>query len=186
LDSETIITRIIYAEPKGIYNAYNIGASYATSDWIMFLGGDDFVLPSLNILIKNLQSFATYDAIACWVVYGTKGILKPFHIKHGLVFQNWCHQGVVYKKKLFRFFKYDERYPIQADHKFNIEISKIHKIKYLDLTISYFNTEGISQTQPDPLFYHDMPMIVKNSFGYFWSLVSIFRRILGKVKRKLV
>jgi glycosyltransferase involved in cell wall biosynthesis len=185
MNNSSIRISLIYSEPKGIYNAYNLGSSLATSKWIMFLGGDDFVFPSLNYLLKNLESFNSYDAIVCQVVFGGKSILKPFRLKQGLIFRNWCHQGVIYKKTLFDSFKYDEIYPMQADHKFNIEISKKHKIKFSNLVISYFNDDGLSQTYTDWAFYKDMPIIVKGSFGYFWSLISIIRKLLGKINRKL-
>lgn len=186
LKNSSINILLIYIAPSGIYNAYNLGVSKANGKWVMFLGGDDFVFPSINHILKKLDSFDLYDAIVCRVVFGTKGILKPLKFKQGLVFRNWCHQGVIYKKSLFDIFKYDERYRIQADHKFNIEICKNHKIKFSDLIISYFNTEGLSQTNTDWQFYNDMPIIIKKSFGNLWSLTSSIRRTLGKVKRILI
>tara|TARA_B110000971_G_C20015932_1_gene503945 strand:- start:1208 stop:1924 length:717 start_codon:yes stop_codon:yes gene_type:complete len=183
INNSAIRMSLIYSEPKGIYNAYNLGSSLATSKWIMFLGGDDFVFPSLLHILKNLERLSSYDAIVCQVVFGTKSILKPIRFKQGLIFRNWCHQGVIYKKALFNSFKYDEKYPIQADHKFNIEISKECKIKFSNLVISYFDTEGVSQTNTDWAFYRDMPKIVQGSFGYFWSVISIIRKLPGKIKR---
>lgn len=186
LKNSSISISLIYAEPRGIYNAYNLGVSKANGKWIIFLGGDDFLFPSLKYILNNLDSYDAYDAIVCPVVFGTKGILKPLKFKQGLVFRNWCHQGIIYKKSLFNIFRYDEKYRIQADHKFNIEICKDHKIMFSDLVISYFNTEGLSQTNTDWLFYKDMPQIVKKSFGNFWSFISSARRTLGKVKRILI
>jgi hypothetical protein len=177
--------KFVFSTPKGIYNAFNIGVQNAAGNWIMFFGGDDLVLPSMRNLLSELSLEDTlYDAIVCNVAFGDKGLFKPFKSKHGLIFKNWCQQGVLYNRNIFSSLSFDEKYPIQADHKFNIEVSKLNnKIKYNNIIVAYFNTNGISQTINDVAFRSDMPAIVSTNFGALWGYLTILRRFSGSVKR---
>jgi len=180
--------KFIYAAPKGIYNAFNIGVKNASGSWIMFFGGDDLILPSLSNLLNELEvAYVSYDAIICNVAFGDQGVFKPLKSKYGLIFRNWCQQGVLYNKRIFSSLTFDERYPIQADHKFNMEIfaNNNSKVKYIEIIIAYFNTSGISQSVTDINFWTDMPKIVSENYGSFWAFVSRSRRSLGKLRRSL-
>jgi hypothetical protein len=137
-------------------------------------------------LLAKLDLFSqAYDAIVCRVAFGNKGLFKPFKSKYGLVFRNWCQQGVLYNREVFSFFTFDETYPIQADHKFNIEISSksMSRILYEDIIVSYFNTSGISQSVHDTSFRRDMPAIVSANLGPIWGGVSVLRRMFGSLRR---
>lgn len=177
--------KFVFAEPKGIYHAFNVGIRHSSGFWVMFFGGDDLVLPSLNTLLLKLnQDYLIYNAVVANVVFGDKGVFKPFKNKYGLIFKNWCQQGVLYNRNLFEKFSFDEKYKIQSDHKFNIEISsnKNSKILYLNDIISYFNTSGLSQSKHDYEFRKDMPTIIKNNYGFLYSWVAILRRSMGDLK----
>jgi glycosyltransferase involved in cell wall biosynthesis len=179
--------KLVHTEPRGIYNAFNVGINYSTGSWVMFFGGDDMLLPSLNNLLERLDdSYLKYNAIVCKVVFGDKGIFSPYKNKFGLIFKNWCQQGVLYNRSIFKEFIFDESYIIQSDHKFNIEIScSINaNILYLNDIISFFNTSGLSQGTHDWEFRKDMPYIVKTNFGLFWGGVTILRRTLGSMKKR--
>lgn len=175
---------IEYIEPRGIYNAFNHGVNRATGKWIMFFGGDDFLLPSISDLLIELD-IKKYDcsAIVCNVVFGNKKIFKPFTSKFGLIFRNWCQQGVLYNKSIFSNLSFDEKYPIQADHKFNIEVSAYpnNNIIYFDKVIAFFNTNGISQSVIDKKFRSDFPTIIKTNFGVLFGLITYFKRELSNI-----
>jgi glycosyltransferase involved in cell wall biosynthesis len=168
-----------YLEPKGIYNAFNFGISKSTAKWVMFFGGDDFLLPSISGLLMELEK-KNYDfsAIVCKVIFGNKGVFSPYKSKYGLIFKNWCQQGVIYNKILFESLLFDENYKMQADHKFNIEISSnpLNRILYLDDVISYFNNEGVSQTINDINFRADFPNIISVNFGKFFGFFTFLKR----------
>ncbi|MES2372511.1 MAG: glycosyltransferase [Bacteroidota bacterium] len=180
--------KIFYSEPKGIYNAFNFGLSKASGEWIMFFGGDDLVLPSFGYILSNIYSGnLNCDVLVCNVVFGKSGLFKPFKNRYGLIFRNWCQQGVIYNKKVFVDNKFDEKYPIQADHKFNIEISanSNFKIRYYDTIIAYFSTDGISQNSIDSNFWENMPKIISKNFGSFWGFICLVRRNIGMLIRKI-
>ena len=171
-----------FTEPKGIYNAFNFGISKAKGKWIMFFGGDDLILPSMNELLNQIEKQqSNVAAIVSNVVFGDKQIFQPFRSKYGLIFKNWCQQGVLYNNKVFVALLFDEKYPIQADHKFNIQIAARWKnqIKYIPNVISYFNISGISQTVNDLEFRKDLPSIISNNFGKFWGTVTLLKRWLA-------
>jgi glycosyltransferase involved in cell wall biosynthesis len=171
-----------FAEPKGIYNAFNFGILKAKGKWIMFFGGDDLILPSMNELLNQIEKQQSNEAaIVSNVVFGDKQIFQPFRSKYGLIFKNWCQQGVLYNNKVFVGLLFDEKYPIQADHKFNIQIASRWKnqIKYIPNVISYFNISGISQTVNDLEFRKDLPSIISNNFGKFWGTVTLLKRWLA-------
>ena len=171
-----------FTEPKGIYNAFNFGISKAKGKWIMFFGGDDLILPSMNELLNQIEKQQSNEAaIVSNVVFGDKQIFQPFRTKYGLIFKNWCQQGVLYNNKVFVGLLFDEKYPIQADHKFNIQIAARWKnqIKYIPNVISYFNISGISQTVNDLEFRKDLPSIISNNFGKFWGTVTLLKRWLA-------
>lgn len=175
-----------FLEPNGIYNAFNYGISKSSGQWVMFFGGDDFLLPSFNELLSDIESNKfNHSAIVCNVIFGDK-IFKPFKSKYGLIFKNWCQQGVLYNRLVFRNLKFDENYPIQADHKFNIEICNDQKfnIKYYNKVIAYFNTNGISQNVVDRKFRSDFPSIVKSNFGLFFGILTYIKRELSNVLKK--
>ena len=168
-----------FTEPKGIYNAFNFGISKAKGKCIMFFGGDDLILPSMNELLNQIEKQqSNVAAIVGNVVFGDKQIFQPFRSKYGLIFKNWCQQGVLYNNKVFVALLFDEKYPIQADHKFNIQIAARWKnqIKYIPNVISYFNISGISQTVNDLEFRKDLPSIISNNFGNFWGTVTLLKR----------
>ncbi len=179
-----------FAKARGIYNAFNFGITKARGKWIMFFGGDDLLLPSMSDLLAQITCDKYNEAaIVCQVVFGNKGIFKPLRSKYGLIFKNWCQQGVLYNYKVFDELLFDEKYPIQADHKFNIEIAdrQGYEVKYIKKVIAYFNINGISQSITDIEFRRDMPTIISENFGKFWGMVTLFKRWLAdRVKNRKI
>jgi glycosyltransferase involved in cell wall biosynthesis len=175
-------------KPNGIYNAFNFGLSKTTGDWIMFFGGDDLILPSLNNLLYEIKAYhKPYAVIVCKVVFGQNKIYSPVKNKLGLIFRNWCQQGVLYNKVVFNKYTFDEQYPILADHKFNIQIfsDKEFKIKFTTSVISYFNLTGVSQNRVDIKFRRDMAKIISENFGNLYGFLTYFKIRLGNRLKKL-
>lgn len=181
--SEKTIT-IVSERPNGIYSAYNKGIQIAKYDWIMFFGQDDIILPNLASIVED-PNFAEYDLIVNPVVFGDRGVLYPIKNRLGLIFRNWCHQGVIYKKAVFADRKYNQRYSIQGDHEFNIYACKKYRAKYSSVIVSYFSTEGTSQSRTDHVFKREMHSIIKENFGAIAMVLSKIRSLVGLVIRSL-
>ena len=175
---------IIYQKPNGIYNAYNKGIENAKFDWLMFFGQDDIILPSLAFIFVS-RNLIDSDLIVNPVVFGDNGVLYPIKNYLGLILKNWCHQGVIYRKGVFKDRLYNQKYKIQGDHEFNIYASKNFRIKYSSVVVSYFSTSGTSQTFTDQIFKQEMHSIIKNNFGFVPMILSLVRSFIGSIIRKL-
>lgn len=147
-----------YSEPdKGIYDAMNKGIAKAHGEWLYFIGSDDWLLDS-NVL----QSVFSLGIDKYDVVYGeTESDLPDFcrgewtlkNIKH-----NRCHQAIFYKKYLFeQLGLYNLKYPILADHDFNLKwfLNKNIKSKYIGIQIAKFSMGGASSSTKKDNFISD-------------------------------
>lgn len=174
--------KFIFSEPNGVYKAFLTGVPISDGEYIIFSGGDDFFMPGLSQIISIFSNNNTPDVIVSPVCFGNERLLIPPKTKLGIILKNWCQQGVLYRKELFKHHQFDSSYPIQADHKFNIELMgaelNIHYSKYIS---AYFSCGGISQTKPDSSFWKDMPRIVSKNFGRHYGVVCQLRKLVGYI-----
>ncbi|MBO7432858.1 MAG: glycosyltransferase [Salinivirgaceae bacterium] len=147
-----------YSEPdKGIYDAMNKGIAKAQGEWLYFIGSDDWLLNN-NVLQSVFSSeIDKYD-----VMYGeAESDLPDFcrgewtlkNIKH-----NRCHQAIFYRKYLFeQLGLYNLKYPILADHDFNLKwfLNKNIKSKYIGVQIAKFSMGGASSSTKKDSFIND-------------------------------
>jgi len=171
--------------PRGVYAAFTAGVGISDGDYILFSGGDDFFMPGLNKVLSTISEGkgAQPDVIVSPVCFGDERLLLPVKTRLGIVLKNWCQQGVLYRKDIFDKYHFDDRYPIQADHKFNIELlgSSELTIHYSNYISAYFSCGGMSQTKPDLCFWRDMPSIVSTNFGWAYAVICRIRKIVGYI-----
>ena len=180
---------IIYSfPPKGIYSAYNIGVRSALGKYVMFLGHDDFLLPSfVQFLSSGVVSSEQYDVIIGRVVVENRGVVIPPKHFFALIFTNWVHQGMLYRREIFEIYTYRPEFKIQADHDLNIKLAKRNNRFYFsELIFSYFSTGGLSSNAIDYRFRTEMPRIISEQFGLAWGLVCYARRFAGDLKSKII
>jgi glycosyltransferase involved in cell wall biosynthesis len=176
--------KVIHMESKGAYSAYNRGLDTELGRYVLFLGVDDIVLPGLDdVLGIMVSSIPAPDIIACRAFMQDRGLSCPSRVRGSLVFRNWCQQGLLYRTTLFADRRFDPKYVVQADHKFNIEVvaRKGAVIAYRRDTICYFAKGGLTNQQPDLQFRRDMPNIVKDAYGRTFWLLALARRALANV-----
>ena len=179
---------IIYKHtpPNGVYNAYELGISIAEGDFLIFSGGDDFYMPALSTILEDISPEVELnpDVIAAKVCFGDDKLLPPSKSKFTMVMKNWCQQGVLYKREVFKSFRFNPLYKIQADHYLNIQLmgSDNIRISFKDNIIAYFSSGGISQSQPDLNFWRDMPFVVYKNFGLIYALICYARRAFGYLR----
>lgn len=177
--------KFIHAAPNGVYAAFSAGVAASEGNYIIFSGGDDFFMPGLNRILNLIPKMREKQSslIVSPVCFGDDRLLLPSKSKLGIVLKNWCQQGVLYRSDIFEKYRFDEKYPIQADHKFNIELlgAKDISIQYTDVVVAYFSCGGMSQTKPDLLFWKDMPSIVLSNFGWIYATVCRLRMMVGYV-----
>lgn len=177
--------KFIDTAPQGVYAAFTAGVAASEGSYIIFSGGDDFFMPGLNKILKLIPEMREKQSslIVSPVCFGDDRLFLPSKSKLGILLKNWCQQGVLYRSDIFEKYHFDEKYPIQADHKFNIELlaSNNISIQYTDFIVAYFSCGGMSQTKPDLLFWKDMPSIVLSNFGWIYATVCRLRMMVGYV-----
>ncbi len=100
--------RYIWAEPKGIYQAMNVGWKAAQGEFIIFLNAGDFFASSKSTftLISNIQpdvDFVAYPVIHVnseKIVYAIS-VPRVLHLGRAESHAIMNHQGVVLKRSLF-------------------------------------------------------------------------------------
>ena len=66
------IANLISIEDDGIYDAWNKALDYIKDGWIIFLGADDFLLPSITNFIEevnNKYQYNSYNLISGMTIY---------------------------------------------------------------------------------------------------------------------
>ncbi|MGB8013696.1 MAG: glycosyltransferase [Terriglobales bacterium] len=187
--------------PRGIYDAYNRGIDDARTPYVMVMGVDDLLLPGLDTVIdamidakNDTKTDAKTGAMAaggrphmvaaCALMQGI-GIMRPSRFRWGLIFKNWCQQGLLYRTDTFVARRFDCRYPVQADHKFNMELVSDPRtvICHRDEVICHFAAGGLSQTIHDWAFREDMPEMVRACYGWpFWIVALAKKWVASGVK----
>lgn len=153
-------TRIkVYSEPdEGIYDAMNKGIGKAQGEWLYFIGSDDYLCDA-NVFKKVFSKIEITDDI----IYGNV-VSKLPEKNYGewsleTLEYNRCHQAIFYKKDIFeKFGLYNLKYKILADHDFNLNwmLNSYIQKKYIDLSIAYYNCNGISSKSVNDGFYDDL------------------------------
>ncbi len=142
--------KIVFDEEKGVYNAINLGLSYANGQKILILHGDNFLTRDGPELIeKNIN----YDNIQFGCNYILKEKYKKFLFSR-INFLNLLaglyppHPGLIMKKiDYYQLNYYNENYLICSDFDFYLKIykSKI-KIKYITNEIINTPLGGLSSS----------------------------------------
>lgn len=143
---------------EGIYNAMNKGIARATGEYIHFLNSGD-TLYSIDVYRQILPRLGGED-----IVYGNISktdhgkiiIDRGFHSNHITCYQmisgTIFHPAAFIKKNLFSSVgKYDENLKIVSDWKFFFEAIVLHQssVKYVNITVANFDTEGISSSNQE-------------------------------------
>lgn len=149
------ITHLVSENDNGIYHAMNKGITLAKGDYIIFMnGGDSFF--NTNVLSALFNN----DDVSEDIIYGNVSYLSPSgnsYIRHHpknitrLYFTNngINHQSAFCKTTLFtNLGGFDTKYSVAADYDFFARAILMHNCsrRHFDVTISYFYSDGVSQT----------------------------------------
>lgn len=167
----------------GRYQAMNKGIKLAKGKYLLFLNAGD-TLASSDILKQVFTTPHTAD-----ILYGdtnmvessaksTTWSLKNFPInKQFFIDRTLFHQSTFIKKAIFdKYGYYDEKLQIVGDFELFIRTIIIHHAttEYLPLTISNYDTHGISSTMSDEFLAERAKVITKHYSGivYFYHLLK--------------
>lgn len=152
--------RIIIAEPNGIYDAYNLGLSYATGKYVIFLGVDDRIEVGINNVMDLIEDLSDeYDMVICQSkLMPINKITNHFKNDFNLINNNFCHQSILYRRKCIESLKFNIKFNVMADWIFNMKIYGKSKnlIKYSESVITTYQLNGYSGKNRDLLWerYH--------------------------------
>jgi glycosyltransferase involved in cell wall biosynthesis len=169
--------------PRGVYHAYNRGLDQVETPYVMVMGSDDLLLPGLDNVIDSIARGERPHLLASAVLMQDIGVVRPSRWRCGLIFRNWCQQGLLYRSDTLLTRRFDCKYPVQADHKLNMELVSAYGtvIEYRDDVVCHFASGGLSQKVQDFAFRRDMPGMVRAYYGPFFWIVALVKRKLADV-----
>lgn len=139
--------RIKYiSEPDtGIYNAMNKGVRMATSDWVYFIGADDY-LCSVDVLERIEPSLTNEtDVVLCRICSPTLGVCTSEMSPRMLLRNTVQHQGAIYRREILLRHPYDESFRIVADYELNLFVRQEGlRIKHDNTILAYHEPFGVS------------------------------------------
>jgi len=153
------ITFWVSEKDNGIYNAMNKGIVKSSAEYLLFMNSGDW-LSNTDVLQDLFNTNPTCDLIFGNMVkvfkngesIRIKGTLEKEITFFSFFHETICHPASFIKRNLFlKFGFYDENLKIVADWKFYLIAFGLNDstIKYENIDISYYNTEGISSNQTE-------------------------------------
>jgi glycosyltransferase involved in cell wall biosynthesis len=144
------VKKIISAEDRGIFHAFNRGVEMSSGDIIYFLGSDDF-LHDDQVIYDVISYFNAAEVdyvlarVLCFFNDSDQKWLTDYQLdREGA---HPCHQGFFCKKVLFeKIGLFSECFKIVADSFFmKFAIANFHGL-HIDRTVACFRQGGISST----------------------------------------
>ena len=157
---------VLRTPARGVYAAYHVGIAKARGRYTLFFGVDDIALPGIDAVASRLE-VQPFDLFAAACYMQGKGIRHASPDRRSLIKANWCQQGIFYATPRLAATGFDCRYPIQADHKLNIDIvaDAASQIGTSNELVAYFSFGGVSSLHHDLAFIRDFPDIVGTAYG---------------------
>jgi len=169
IDEYSGALRFVSQADRSVYDGMNKGIDLTTGRYLLFLGAGDVLRDGVlervaGMLPKENLSF----------VYGDTMLLR-----HGIQMcgrfsmrefmnRNICQQAIFYERSIFEVFgRFDVKYKVYADWAFNMKCFADKRVRktYVDMVIADFEGWGISDTQKDPVFYRDLPGLIRKYVG---------------------
>jgi len=194
--------KVVSDKDLGVYDAMNKAISRSQGDWLYFLGSDDSLYNS-NVLESVSKHLLITEAV---VVYGDvkligeggvlkgdeNGLYRGITPTEELFTHNICHQAIFYKSIDIKNnnFQYELKYPIQADHMFNIKMASQFTFEYIPIVVANFQHGGISSQVTDFNFASDIGKVLLDYYGKaladkkFYRYKSIIKKTAKKQLKK--
>jgi glycosyltransferase involved in cell wall biosynthesis len=170
---------------KGIYDAMNKAVKFARGQWFLFLGADDKLLPGFSEMAQLLTDPACiyYGDFVFETMRKAGGEFDAYRFSKACI----CHQNIYYPKLVFERYRYDEKYPINADYHLNLKLwaDKAIRFEYHPIIIAMFSSAGVSSTKVDKAFEKDKKKNIRKYLGtlvYYRYLLKEFRKKVKPAK----
>ena len=187
--------KYFWTQPKGIYNAMNIGLKMsAENSYIWFLNPGDILL-SVECLSQVLEKFDKLEIDYCVTqsVYANRPYVEEnFFPKKGTEISldnfvagilNFSHQATFVDKKVFRYgILFDENYSIAADYKLQYELVKYYAGILVPVVAVKVDVLGVSHKKITKTALETSLILYRA--GYF-SLLYAFKYFIFKFFKRL-
>jgi family 2 glycosyltransferase len=161
------------SEPDhGIYDAMNKGLTYATGDYIYYLGADDCLLAATSIsqVVSFLQDNAEVDVLCASVmmvdsVYCIEKVYSSnFSEADVLSGYNTPHQGMFVRREILQKYRFDTSYHIAADYKnfLKFYLDQNIALKKTAMIVAYYANDGVSGNGTDAQRMEDVRALQEN------------------------
>lgn len=154
--------RLVIESDRGVYDAMNKGIQMAKGEWVYFLGAGDLFFPER---ISESDFHSGVDFVYGEVDHNPSPLRGQVDLIH-LLEHNLCHQGIFYRKSLFKRYQgYDLSYRIMADHILNIQLFYDSSVKkhFLPTTVASYLGKGISHAHNDAYFRQNKRKVILQS-----------------------
>ena len=162
LDSSGVSFDVSSRQDGSVYEAMDQGVVQSRGEWLYFLGADDQVYSenSFEELLPALLDHNIDMVFAGVTVDGTACKAPPAVVQGRLLKTNVCHQGILYRRKLFDLYgDYNPRYRVYADWDLNMRfLIAGASYKTINVTVARYATTGLSAREGDQLFYNEVEL----------------------------
>ena len=182
LQAQGAKVRWISEPDAGVYPAMNKGLDLASGEFIYFLGAGDTLrentLETVAQMIPRDPRTYFYGNV---YAEGYGRVYNGRYTNWKLSRINICHQAIFCHRHLFELVgPFDTRYPIMADHVWNMKCfgdSRIRKV-YAEIVIADFAAGGLSQQRPDTQLIANRLALIRQYLGPVPFLLNKIAAIL--------
>ena len=181
---ESFRDAVVLVESRpNVYAAMNDGVAASTGRYLYFLGKDDILLPSAREIFQRL-AYESPAAVFADVYWGARGVRRGRPSRWKILFENVCHQGIVYSREAITAHgPYLRRFRTHADHLLNIrllwDVNMRQSVRYTSVPVAWYAATGMSSNTFDGNFVRVQPAIIRRHLGpvvaCVWRLFKWFR-----------
>lgn len=186
--NKDIITYTVSESDKGISDAWNKGLVVSKGEWIIFLGGDDYLV-NKNVL-ENIQEYGISNQdvdllLGNIYLVNDKGekvdkISNKYLEKQFKRAMSIPHQGIIHSRKYFEDYGFfDISFKLCADYELLLRKKAPLLVKQIDVDVSNMQIGGVSQIYEKKVWdeWKRAQLLHKtNSFLYINTL-NLYRKI---------
>lgn len=172
------------AQDEGIYDAMNKGVSYATGEYILFMGaGDTLHSPDILAQVNDTLTHQTPDVLYGNIIYlpnqyiSQPQALTNCYFKSGKMI---CHQSIIARKETLDTYPFDLKYPFGADrdwliHTFRNQNTFVH----IPVAIADYDTSGYTSLAANrKAVWMESGKILRKYYGFLMLPITFIKYYL--------
>lgn len=186
---------VISEKDSGIYEAFNKGIDAAKSEWLLFLGSDDYFsqqdalgkLIQASIIVEGCNLVTSQiDVISSEGVVIQSSIGLPFSSQMILRHMIIANPSALYRKSLFKHHGYyDESFKIAGDYDFLLRTRNSIVSTHINESLVIFGSNGVSRKNVHKTALEGFRALMNNcSFGWVYGVLFYSRTLLAASRNR--